>query len=102
MNLKEHAVLDAINQAGWVRRDYWVTANEIVTELRRAGVLYDYLEDARRVLGKVNARDIGYLLRRMALDPRFCIRGQTLVEKRRVRGTNQWRATREAMTAVCV
>lgn len=98
MTLKEHAVLETINQAGYLRRDFWVTAGEIVTELREG----TYLGDARRVLGRVKARDIGYLLRHMASDPSLGMRGHPLVEKRRVRGTNQWRATHEAITAVCV
>lgn len=99
MNLKEHAVLNAMNQASHLHRDFWVTAQDIVYEVKTNS----YLRDEKKVLpSQLQARDIGYLLRSMASDPRLCIRGQTLVEKRRVRGTNQWRATSEAITAVCV
>lgn len=98
MNLKELAVLNTINQAGHLRREFWATAKEIRKEL----TANKYLVDERRVLMPITVREIGYLLRRMASDPRLCIRGEVLVEKRRVRGTNQWRATHEAIKACIV
>lgn len=102
MNVREYSLLELINIAGAQRgtREFWCTAQDMVDTLREEKESrWDRFEFERMVLGAVSARDIGYLLRR--LNCGFPIRGQKLVEKRRVHGVNQWRMTPEALR-ICI
>lgn len=105
MNIREYAVLGLINIASTRatadgRRGYWCTAQEIVDTLYDMDTWHDHFPDERRMFGPdVTAKDIGYILRR--LNASWPIRGKKLVEKRRVRGLNQWQMTPEA-SSICI
>lgn len=91
MNLREHAILSGINIAGAHDPDFWCTAEEIAETVKT----YEYacFDDVRKVLGKINATQVGWVLRGLLHRGTY---QEPLVEKRRVRGVNQWRMTEKA------
>lgn len=96
MNHKELAVCGMITIAGMHRHgEWWCTAQEMVETLYDDDPMDRFL-DERKVLGdRFTTKRVGFLLRGMAG------RREPLVEKRRVRGVNQWRMTSRALSA-CV